>query len=95
MRREWTECVGETGPGCDAGAGAVGADEVAGVEGLAVGVDEGAFGCGGDALDGVLPVKADSEAGGAVEEELVEDGATDAAAGRVREGGFGGRRSRR
>jgi hypothetical protein len=69
---------GEAGPGGDAGAGTVGADEVAGAEGLAIAVDERAFRCGGDALDGVLPMEADAEAGGSVEEDLVEDGAADA-----------------
>src|SRR6266576_7013273 len=42
---------GEAGPDCDTGAGAIGADEVAGAEGLAIAVDEGAFRCGCDALD--------------------------------------------
>ncbi len=64
--------------------------EVAGAEGLAVAVDEGAFGCGRDALYGVLPVEADAEAGGAVEEYLMEDGAADAASGSLRKGGFRG-----
>ena len=67
---------------------AVGSYEVAGVEGLAVGVNESSFGLLGDALDGVFPVKADAEVCGAIEQELVEDGATDAAAGISREGGF-------
>src|SRR5882672_4480133 len=35
---------GEAGPDGDAGAGTVGADDVAGAEGLAIAVDEGAFG---------------------------------------------------
>ena len=45
----------------DAGVVAVGADEVAGAEGLAIGADE--MTCGGwlDALDGVFPVEADAE----------------------------------
>jgi len=42
-------------------------------------------------LDGVLPVEADSEASGAVEQKLVEDGATDATPGAFGKGGFGGR----
>src|SRR5713226_1736975 len=67
-------CFGEASPGGDTGAGTVGADEVAGAEGLAIAADESAFGRGRDALDGVLPMEADAEAGGAVEEDLVEDG---------------------
>ena len=54
--------VGEAGPGGDAGAGAVGADEVTGVESLAIAVDESAFGRRSDALDGVFPMEADAEA---------------------------------
>ena len=55
-------------------------------------MDEGAFGCGRDALYGVLPVEADAEAGGVVEEYLMEDGAADAASGSLRKGGFRGGR---
>ena len=72
---------GEAGPGGDAGTGAVGADDVASAEGLAIGVDESFFRVGSDALNGVLPVEADAEAGGAVEEDLVEQSAADATAG--------------
>ena len=57
---------------------------------MAIAVDKGAFVCGGDALDGVLPVEADAEAGGAVEEDLVKNGAANAASGRVGETGLGG-----
>src|ERR1700739_1269170 len=81
--------VGEAGPGGDAGAGTVGADKIAGVEGLAIAVDESAAGCGSDALDGVFPMEADAEAVGAVEEDLVEDSAADASSGTLREGSFG------
>jgi hypothetical protein len=35
-------------------------------------------------------MEADAEAGGAVEKDLVEDGATDAASGSLREDGFCG-----
>jgi hypothetical protein len=76
---------------------AVGAYDVAGAEDLAVGVDKAAgawmeaAGAGlRDALDGVLPMEADAEAGGAVEQELVENGAADAASGAGREGSLGG-----
>ena len=80
--------AGEAGPGADARAGTVSADEITGLEGLAIAVDESAFACGGDALDGVFPVEADAEAGGAIEKDLVEDGPTDAASGSLRKGGF-------
>jgi len=69
---------------------AVSTDEIAGAEGLVVGVDVGAVGGLRDALDGVFPVEADSEAGGAVEQEPVEDSAADTASGACGEGGFGG-----
>jgi hypothetical protein len=53
-------------------------------------MDESAVDCGRDALDGVFPMEADAEADGAVEEDLVKDGAADAAAGRLGEGGLDG-----
>jgi len=82
--------VGEASPGCDSGTGTVGADEVSGVKCLAIAVDESAFGCDGDVLDGVLPVEADAEAGCAVEKDLVENGPANAASGRVGEASLGG-----
>ncbi len=81
---------GEAGPGSDAGVVAVGTDEVAGAEGLAVGADEVAGGGGFDALNGVLPVEADAEAEGAIEKELMEDGAANASAESCGKAGFGG-----
>jgi hypothetical protein len=44
-------------------------------------VDESFFRVGSDALNGVLPVEADAETGGAVEEDLVEQSAADATSG--------------
>ena len=88
--------LGEAGPGGDAGVVAVGADDVAAAKGLAIGADFG-LGLGlrgravdADALDGVFPVEADAEAGGAIEQELVKQGAADAASGGSGECGFGG-----
>ncbi len=89
MRRGVGGGLFEAGPLGDAGLVAVGGDEVAGAEGLAVGVDEMAVGDWLDALDGVSPVEADAEGEGAVVEELVEDGAADAASGGCGEAGFG------
>src|SRR5260370_5119110 len=68
---------GEAGPGGDAGAGTVGTDEVAGAEGLAIAMDERAFGCGGDALDGGGPVEADAHAPGPLAQHLLYHGAPD------------------
>jgi hypothetical protein len=80
----------EVGPLGDAGLVAVGTDEVAGAKGAAIGVNQVVFAALDDALNDGLPVEADSKGGGAVEQELVESGATDAAAGAGWEGSFGG-----
>src|SRR5271170_5131078 len=88
------DASGEPGPGCDAGLVAVGTDEEAGAEGLGAGVGAGVndgdvvVSC--DAADRVLPVEADAEAGGTVEQELVQGGAAYAASGSCGERGLNG-----
>jgi hypothetical protein len=72
---------GEVGCCGHAGLVAVGADEVAGGEGLVVGADESALGSGFDRANCVLPMETDAEAFGPVDEKFVENGATDASAG--------------
>ena len=52
--------IGEARPRRDARAGAIGADEVTGAEGLVIAMDERAFSSGRDALYRVLPVEADA-----------------------------------
>ncbi len=74
----------EAGAGADAGLGAVGADDPAGAEGFVIGVDLVVV----DGADYGLPVELDTEGGGSVEEELVEESATYAATGDCWEGGF-------
>jgi hypothetical protein len=56
---------------------AIGSDDEAGVDCLAVGVDDAVGVCGGGEFDVLyygLPVEADSEGSGAVDEKLMEDG---------------------
>ncbi len=77
---------GETCPGGDSRARTVGAHDEAGMECLAIGVDESPFDRAGDALDGVFPVKADTKTGGAFEQDLMEDCAPDAAPRSLRKG---------
>jgi hypothetical protein len=79
---------GEAGCCGDAGLVAVGADEVAGGESLAVGADDSVFVSGIDRADCVFPMEADSEAGGAINEKFMEHGAADAAAGVQTKAGF-------
>ena len=75
----------ESGAVADAGLGSVGADDPTGADGSVIRLHVVVV----DTADYGLPVKLDSEGGGAVEEELVEKGATYATAGGGGEGGLG------
>jgi hypothetical protein len=70
----------EAGPCSDAGVVTVGSDQVASINGLAVGSNENASGGGFDVLDGVLPMKTHAKSEGAIEKKLVQDGAAESAA---------------
>ena len=70
----------EAGPCSDAGVVTIGSDEVTSMDGLAIGANRDAAGCGFDVLDRVFPVKTHPERDGAVEKKLVQDGAADSAA---------------
>jgi hypothetical protein len=80
----------EAGQGGDARLEAIRADEVTGVEGLGVGVNGSDLVVGCNATESVLPVEANSEAGSAVEQKLVQRGAADPASGFSGKGGLDG-----
>ncbi len=67
----------------------VGAYDEAGMKCLAVRVYENPFDRAGDALHGVFPVKANTKAGGVVEQDLMEDRATNPTTYALRKSGFG------
>ena len=60
---------------------AIGSDDEASVEELAIGANDAASGCGLDVLDRIFPVELHAERDGTIEKKLVQDGAADSAAG--------------
>ena len=67
----------ETGPAADAGLRAIGADDPAGADFAAAGVDDAAFNAG----DGCAPQQANAERRGAIDHDFVQRGAAQAKAG--------------
>jgi hypothetical protein len=82
--------VGETHCGGHAGLMAVGSNEIASTQCLAISADDSAVWGRLDALNRVFPVEANAEAGSAIDEKLVENGAADTAARVQRKTGFDG-----
>ena len=70
---------------------AVGSDEVAGAEGLGRGMNCGEISVNRDTAESVLPVKTNSKACGTIQQNLVEDGAANAASGASRKVALHGR----